>query len=135
MQIRSTGVQISGNDYTWQQTWRFFILGLLYTVLYALIPVAVVLQHNYQNYADPVDWGLVWKLVAAAAGPAAYGYYREKRALLKIPPFFQIPPEFNPDIKQVKHETETTTVIDPSTTVVDTVTEKHIEQVDPKPKE
>lgn len=140
MQVRSSGVQISGNDYTWFQTWRFFTLGLFYTVLYALIPVGVVLWHNHENYSDPIDWSLVWKLVVAAAGPAAFAYYREKKALLKIPPFFQIPPEFNLDLKQVKKETTEITELPANpdgskTTIADKVTEKHFEPIDPTPKE
>jgi len=43
MQITSLGVQLSAAPdapvYTWQQTWRFFIIGTLYAVGSAVLPV------------------------------------------------------------------------------------------------
>lgn len=135
MKIGSVGVTLAGTDYTWSQSLRFFSLGLAYAVGYALIPIAVVLWHNYENYSDPVDWGLVWKLTLAAVGPAAFSYWREHKALLKVPPWFDIPPEFKPNIKQVERSVQTITPATQDTPkTIETVTEKHIEPIDPREK-
>jgi len=106
MQITSLGVQLTSAPdapvYTWQQTTRFFILGILYTSIYALIPIGIMLVHNYNNYADGIDWELVWEMALGAVGPVALSYWREHRALLKIPPFFDLPPEWQPNLNKQK---------------------------------
>lgn len=97
---------------------------------YSLIPVAVVLWHNYQNYSDPTDWGLLRELVVAAVVPTAWGYWREHRALLKIPPWFDIPPEFQPVIKKVEHTVQVTIPATEDTPkTVETTKETHSEIV------
>lgn len=134
MQISSLGVQLSNTPnapvYTWGQTWRFFLIGLTYAIGYSLIPISVMLWHNYENYSDPIDWGLTWKVALAMCGREAYGYYREHKALLKPPPWFDIPPEFQPVIKKVEHTVQKTT---PATSdapkIVETTKESHSEIV------
>ncbi len=114
MHVSIGGVQVSGKDYTWQESMRFLAIGMSYAVAYALIPVAVVLWHNYENYSDPVDWRLIGKLLIATVGTAVFGYWREHKALFKIPPFLDIPPEFRPDFKGTK----TTSMEKHETTVI-----------------
>lgn len=132
MQISSAGVQVGSSNYTWQQSLRFFILGITYATVYALLPVGVVLWHNYVNYSDPIDWGLVWQMTLAAIGPAAYSYYREHKALLKAPPWFSIPDEFKPQMKQVTTMTQTVTPTEAGGKVIETEKETHVEPMTPK---
>jgi hypothetical protein len=132
MQISSGGVQVGSTNYTWQQSLRFFILGITYATVYALLPVGVVLWHNYVNYSDPVDWSLVWQMTLAAVGPAAYSYYREHKALLKAPPWFDIPPEFKPQLKQVTNMTQVVTPTGDGGKVIETAKETHTEPMVPK---
>jgi hypothetical protein len=134
MQISSLGVQLSSTPnapvYTWSQTWRFFLIGLVKAVIYGLIPVAVVLYHNYQNYSDPIDWSLVWEMIGAAVGPVAYSYWSEHKALLKAPPWLDIPPEFQPAVKKVEHTVQITTPATQDTPkIVETTKESHSEIV------
>lgn len=134
MQINSTGVQVAGKDYSWQQSLRFFVLGIAYATVYALLPVAVVLWHNYQNYTDPIDWSLVWQMLLAAVGPVALSYWREHKALLKVPPWFEIPDEFKPAVKQVTTMTQVVTAsgTGDGSKVIETVKETHLEPLAPK---
>lgn len=139
MQITSIGVQLASAPdapiYTWQQTWRFFVIGAVYAVGSAILPVAWQLWYNYENYAGPIDWPLLWGTIASTTGPAIYLYWREHRALLKIPPFFDIPDEFKPQLKQVTtmKQTVTTSGTGDGSKVIDTVKETHIEPMPPKP--
>lgn len=140
MQISSVGVQLTSAPdaptYTWVQTTRFFLLGILYASVYALLPVGIMLWHNYRNYTDPPDWKLVWEMIGGAVGPVALSYYREHKALLKIPPWFDIPSEFKPALKQVTTMTQSVTgsTGDGGTKVIETVRETHSEPMVPSEK-
>lgn len=133
MQITSVGVNVAGKDYTWVQTTRFFILGILYASVYALLPVGIMLWHNYRNYTDPPDWNLVWEMTAGAVGPVGFSYWREHKALLKIPPWFDIPDDFKPKLKQVTTMTQTVTTsgTGDGSKVIETVKETHVEPMQP----
>ena len=118
MLVGSEGVKLAGTDYTWQQTWRFFIIGAIWAVGAAVLPALWIVGWNYVHYSDPIDWPLVWGAAATTAGPILYSYWVQHKNLLKLPPFFQIPPEFHPEIKTSKieerspHSTETTSTED-----------------------
>lgn len=97
MQIMSTGVEISGKEYTWGQSLRFFVIGALWAIGASLPPVLTALWHNYQNYNDPIDWELMRELTIASIGPALFFYWQKHKALLKLPPWLNIPEEFRPE--------------------------------------
>lgn len=106
-------------DYTWAQSLRFFLIGATWSVVNALPPVAWAVWHNYQNYTDPVDWSLIKGMALAAVGPALTAYWLSHRNLLKLPPWFTIPPEFQPTVTTVTIERSehTTTERTPEGTV------------------
>lgn len=105
MQISTLGVQLTNEPnapvYTWQQTWRFFFIGTLYAVGFAVLPVLWQVGHDYVKHDGHVDMPLLWGTILATTGPALYSYWREHKALLKIPPFLDIPPEFLPSGKKL----------------------------------
>lgn len=84
-------------DYTWQQRFRFFLIGCLWAVRAATLPVLWTIYHNWSTYSDPQDWVLVRGLILAAVIPSMRDYWESHKNLLRIPPFFDIPPEFQPE--------------------------------------
>ncbi len=131
MQITSTGVEISGTNYTWQQSLWFFAVGAVWAVAASLPPVLWTLWYQHQNYSDPIDKTMLKGLVLTAIVPALVGYWQKHKALLKVPPYFVIPPEFHPGVKQV--ETTKQTITPPATPgdpkVIETVKETHVEPI------
>ena len=83
-------------DYTWAESLRFFVVGAGWACANALPPVLWAVWHNYQNYTDPIDWGLIQGMAIAAVGPALTAYWLSHRNLLKLPPWLNLPPEFHP---------------------------------------
>jgi hypothetical protein len=99
-------------DYAWDQALWYFSIGALKACGYALVPVLVAIWHNYNNYSDPMDWGLIWKLAVSGVGLKLLSYWNEHKALLKMPPFWAIPPEFEPRITVEKSEHTTVQTVE-----------------------
>lgn len=104
MQISTAGVNISGTDYTWQQSLRFFIIGALWAAGASLPPVAWTFYHNYKHHSGMVDWEFLRGLVASSVGPPLLLYWQKHKALLKMPPWLTVPPEFHPEIRSTTTE-------------------------------
>jgi hypothetical protein len=83
-------------DYTWGESLKFFVLGALWAALAACGSVGWALWHNFQNYSDPIDWGLIQGIAASSMGPALAFYWQSHKNLLKLPPWFEIPAQFQP---------------------------------------
>lgn len=82
-------------QYTWQQTWRFFGLGMFRAICASLIPVAYDVWDWIVNWnGTPIDWSHMWKLALACAIVPAGGYWKKHWHLLKTPPSFNVPSEF-----------------------------------------
>lgn len=87
-----------GSEYTWEQTWWFFLVGVFWVLVGTLPPVAVTLWDAYTHYSNPIDWTEIGRLAAASAGPALIGYWQSHKNLLKLPPGLVLPPEFQPKV-------------------------------------
>ncbi len=129
MQITSAGVEVSGTTYTWQQSLWFFAVGAVWAVAAAMPPALWTIYYNYTHYEDPIDPTLMKGLVISTITPALAGYWQKHKALLKMPPYFIIPPEFHPGVKQVETTVQKITPPlapgDPK--VIETVKESHAE--------
>lgn len=79
---------------TWEQSWRFFLLGILRAILLSSLPLVVWLWNWIANWDNPIEWSEFWKLAAATAGPTAALYWKNHWHLLKLPRVLIIPVEF-----------------------------------------
>lgn len=103
--------QPTAPDYTWQQSLKYFTLGLVYTCAGSCLPAAAVILKSARNHTHH-DWILAWEVFSAAAVPLGNAYWQSHKNLLKWPPFFQIPADFLPTKVTTEH---TTQVITPAT--------------------
>jgi len=103
-------------DYTWDKALLYFSIGAVKAGGYGMIPAIVAAWHNYRNYTDATDWGLVRELALTGVGMKLWNYYDEHKAYLKMPPIWAIPPEFEPTV--IKERSAHTTTVGPDGTVV-----------------
>lgn len=97
-------------EYTWQQTWRFFLLGMFRATCAALLPVAYDVWDWFMNWSGtPIDWWHMAKLAGACAIIPAGGYWKKHWKQLKVPPAFEVPDSF-------LEVTQTTTIVQSTTT-------------------
>ena len=102
-------------DLTWRQRLRFFLTGAMLTALAALAPVVHTIWYWLANWDDtPFDRKYLWQLAVSCAAVPVYQYYREHKALLKLPPGLIVPPEFAPTLKSKSVATESEIVQTPS---------------------
>lgn len=97
-----------GTQYTWQQTWWFFSVGIFWILVGTLPPVVVTLWDAYYHYSNPIDWTQIGRLAVACVGPAVIGYWQSHKNLLQLPPGLILPPEFQPKITTKVATTKTT---------------------------
>ncbi len=95
-------------DYTWDQALRYFIIGALKACAVGSIPAIIAAWHNYRNYTDDTDWGLVWELAGTGVSLKFWDYYEKHKAYLKMPPFWAIPAEFEPTKVTIERSEHTT---------------------------
>lgn len=105
---------------TWEQTWRFFVLGLLRAVVLASPPLAAWFWNWLHNWDEPIAWNEFWVMFLATVGPPAGLYWKNHWYLLKLPEFLEVPPEF------VEATVKTTTTVVTKTKVE----ESHKESVE-----
>lgn len=116
----------TSTEITWEQSYRFFLLGCLRATVVTLGPVLRVLWKQHARHS--IHWPDVGWLALTCAGPTALLYWNNHKYLLKIPPFLDVPPEF------VQAEVKTTIrTIEPSPsgagTTTTQVTETHQEPI------
>lgn len=118
-------------DLTWEQSWRFFALGCLRATIVTLLPVVRVIwkQLGRQHF---VHWPDVGWLALSCAGPAALLYWNNHKYLLKLPPFLDIPPEFQ-EVHVEAMITQTTAEGTQVTKIDKTTTEPISPEPAPKP--
>lgn len=65
---------------------RVFLLGLLFTIAYALVPAAFVTWKWVTLWHDWPDWRILGPLVYSTGGLGVTAYVLKYRALLQLPP-------------------------------------------------
>ncbi len=109
---------------------RIFILGLLWAIFAAMLPVGVVLWRWVSLWQDPPDGRILGPLAVTCAASGIVGYWRKNKALFQLPPDLEAAREL---AGAVKRETTVQTVEHqehPSATVITTV--KETETLPPK---
>lgn len=129
-------MQLAGDptDYTWQESLRYFIIGILYIVVGSLPSVLGLLWYNHVYYSDPIDWGALKTVFGVNVIPLVVAYYASHKNLLKLPPWLSLPPDFQPDMKQVEKTTQTTVQLGQPPKTIETVKETSIELKSPADK-
>lgn len=106
---------------------RVFLLGLLWTVVYGMLPVGVMVWRWVELWKDWPDWRVIGPAVYTSAGLGAFAYWRKYQAQLELPPDFQWARELADGVK--RRETTVQTVekqADPPAIVTTTIKETEI---------
>lgn len=102
---------------------RVFALGMLWAIVSAMAPVGVLLWRWISLWQDPPDWRIIGPVAITCAATGAIGFWRKYKALLQLPPTFQLALDLATQIKTVK----TTETVEhqqyPAATVTTTVEE------------
>lgn len=85
-------------EYTWEQTWRFFLLGLFRALVVSSLPLFVWVWRWYSTSYDPVNWREFWIQAAVTLAAPAGLYWKNHWHMLKLPCILEVPPEFVSEI-------------------------------------
>lgn len=128
---------LSTKDWTWQQRLRFFIIGLSFSAFAPLAPMVVCIWWDVAHWDEAIEWKKYGMAALTAMAQPAVQYWREKKALLKLPPGLVLPPEFQPSMQSKSIEVDTkiaqTTSGQPVLQTTKTTIEKDTHSIDPPP--
>ena len=85
----------TSTEYTWAQTWRFFVLGLLRALIVSAGPLVLWIWRWHVTSYDPINWHEFWIQAAGTFSAPAALYWHTHWKMLKLPSWAEIPDNFN----------------------------------------
>ncbi len=105
----------TSTEYTWEQTWRFMIVGCVKALWWSSAPVGTYIYMYY--WEDPFPWRAGLGIASSVWVPTLTKYWKDHWHMLKAPPFMDTPPEW--DTTRVEAKITETTAAGTSVTEID----------------